>query len=308
MRPPGTSHASALPATRVAAASLPSHPGAMRVADVEAAPVHRPPVAGRGAARRLRSGVAPIALCLRGRPCPGRLGRCALAGCPGSPVPASSRARARAQRRRTESAVLPVDVLRKRDAQHPGDVGGGVPRVRAGNGESLVLLAPEEAKSSTSPVTALRQVGHRTWSRPRASRPKPARPVSPLAPSAQWVTYCLQHSGCIPCPHPPRDPNHVHPSPCPASSWHAAQVGKYLGSLRSGSAAGGGGGERRGGRRARRTGSIGVPCGSPVAVAGPLPGGRVVARVAERGAPGGPGHGARSGRASSPRAKGGARQ
>ena len=56
---------------------------------------------------------------------------------------------------------------------------------------SLPIRPPEDAESSNSPVTTLRQVGHRTWSRPRASKPRPALSEFPLAPSAQWVTYVL---------------------------------------------------------------------------------------------------------------------
>ena len=81
VRPSATSHATDLSATLLAAASLLTHPGVVRVASVGAAPVHRPPVARRGAERRLRSGGVPIALRLWEGPRPGRLGRCAaLAG------------------------------------------------------------------------------------------------------------------------------------------------------------------------------------------------------------------------------------
>ena len=136
---------------------------------------------------------------------------------------------------------------------------------------------PEEAESSISPVTALRQVTYVTWRHPRASKPKPARSKLPLAPSAQWVTYCLQHSGCIPCPQPPRDPNHVHSSPCSASTWQAGQVGKYLGSVPSGSAAGGGRGREEGGEESAQNrnhrGPLRQPCRSrgPAARCPPSP-------------------------------------
>ena len=63
----------------------------------------------------------------------------------------------------------------------------------------------EESERSTSPVTALRQVGHWTRRHPRASKLRPARSKLPLALIAQWVTYVL----------PPA--RRVHPVPAPPS-------------------------------------------------------------------------------------------
>ena len=148
VRPSRTSHAAAMPAAPVATAHFLQPRGAKRAVVAVAAPVHRPPAISRGAAHHRRIGDAPIALRLRGRPCSGRLGGCAaLSGRPGSPVPVpprAPRARVRSKRRRTEPAVLPVDVLRERDARHPGDEGWGISRLGARDGELFDLLCSPE--------------------------------------------------------------------------------------------------------------------------------------------------------------------
>ena len=145
VRPSRTSHAAAMPAAPVATAHFLQPRGAKRAVVAVAAPVHRPPAISRGAAHHRRIGDAPIALHLRGRPCSGRLGGCsALTRRPASPVPVPPRARVHSKRRRTEPAVLPVDVLRERDARHPGDEGWGISRLGARDGELFDLLCSPE--------------------------------------------------------------------------------------------------------------------------------------------------------------------
>ena len=168
------SSVAALSATPIVVASLPDRHCAMTAADARPAPPSRPPIARRGAARRRRNRGVSVVLRLRGKPRRGRLGRrAAPAGCPGGAALASFVAR-----RISQPAVLPVDVLWERDARHSGNVGGRVPRLRAGNDKLLVLLPPDVppggSSSSNSLATALRQVGRWTWSRPRALSPSPA--------------------------------------------------------------------------------------------------------------------------------------
>ena len=140
-----TSHAAAMPAAPVATAHFLQPRGAKCAVVAVAAPVHRPPAVSRGAAHHRRVRDALIALRLWGRPCSGRLGGCAgLTGRPDSPVPFPPRARVRAKLRRTEPAVLPVDVLRERDTRHPGDEGGGIPRLGAKDDELFDLLNSPE--------------------------------------------------------------------------------------------------------------------------------------------------------------------
>ena len=53
-----------------------------------------------------------------------------------------------ALRRAPQPAVLPVDVLRERDARHPRDVDGRIPRLRAENVKPLELLAPDTERDA----------------------------------------------------------------------------------------------------------------------------------------------------------------
>ena len=159
VRPSRTSHAAAMPAAHVATAHLLQPRSGKRAVVAAATPIHRPPAVSCGAAHHRRAGDARIALRLREKPCSGRLGGCdGLTGRLSSPVPVPPRARVRSKRRRPELAVLPVDVLRERDARRPGYECGGIPRLGAKDDELFDLLnSPEpsprkpRARSPQSP-------------------------------------------------------------------------------------------------------------------------------------------------------------